>query len=147
MKNKLKLLLTITFIFSVLGVFGQHCSVTSDQTSLVSLRVKSTEVSSVNGQVTMQIVVKVHQKIYFPSLPYLDNEFSSAVFSEQANSSSNSAPDTLQEGDSLIHSITISYDANSLPYYPADIVLAFNDTLKRKAKLYFTPYSTLEVQG
>lgn len=140
-KNILTLLLIIAF--SV--VKGQHCSMTADMASPVSLRIKSQEITSLTGQVTIQVVVKAKRRIYFPSLPYLDGQFSASLFSEEPNNNSYAAPDTLEVGDSLMYSITLSYDQNNLPYYPADVVLAFNDSLKRKAKLYFTPYGTLEV--
>lgn len=142
MKKTLSLILAIT---TAAISYGQHCSMTADQVSPVSLRIKSTEVTSLTGQVIIQVVVKAEKRVYFPSLPYLDGQFSASLFSEEPNNNSYTAPDTLEEGDSFTHSITLNYDQNNLPYYPADVVLAFNDSLKRKAKLYFTPYNSLEV--
>lgn len=145
MKHLTKLLCSFFFLFASTFSFGQHCLFTEGQASPVNLKVKSTEITSLTGQVTLQIVVKANKVVYFPSLPRLDAQFSDSLFNEVPNNNSYSPPDTMQIGDSLIFSLTLNYNQNNLPYYPADVVLAFNDSLKRKAKLYFTPYGTLEV--
>ncbi|MDP2174851.1 MAG: hypothetical protein Q8K70_02965, partial [Bacteroidota bacterium] len=112
--------------------------------------VKSYEKDTIDGLLAITVIIEAEDT------SYIGNVFSFEALGHFFTGSGlfHTNRDSLMPGDTMMFHFSLSYDIDSVPYYPADLDFYVKDSINNEtvnndfsisSKIYFTPWNTIEV--